>query len=59
MSSVISWLVANWQPLVIAILAIDSALIPLFPNEGILVTIKNLLSGLGAKPPAPPSAPAA
>lgn len=49
MSSVFSWIVGNWQPLIIAVLAIDAALIPLFPNEGFLVTIKNLLSGI--KPP--------
>lgn len=43
------WLVANWQALVVAILAIDAALIPLFPKVGILVTIKNLLAGSAPK----------
>jgi hypothetical protein len=47
-----AWLSANWQPLLLAILAIDSALIPLFPNVGLLVKIKNLLSSFGPKPPA-------
>ena len=51
MSTVFSWLVANWQPLVVAILAIDAALIPLFPNEGFLVSLKNFLSSFGAKSP--------
>jgi hypothetical protein len=41
-----AWLIANWMPLVVALLAIDSALIPIFPKAGILVTIKNLLSGV-------------
>ena len=44
MASVISWLSANWQPLVIALLAIDAALIPLFPNAGILKTISTYLN---------------
>lgn len=46
---VLSWIVANWQNLLLAILAIDAALIPLFPNSGLLVTIKNILSGLTNK----------
>jgi hypothetical protein len=41
-----TWLIANWQTLLLAILGIDAALIPLFPSAGILVTIKNLLSGV-------------
>lgn len=41
-----AWLIANWMQVVVAVLAIDSALIPLFPAAGILVTIKNLLSGV-------------
>jgi len=45
-----SWLAANWQQLLLAILAIDAALIPLFPKAGFLVSIKNLLSNF--KPPA-------
>ena len=55
-SSAVSWLLANWQPLVLAILAIDAALIPLFPNAGLLKSIQSALSALGAKPPTPPSA---
>lgn len=46
------WLQANWQALLLAVLAIDSALIPLFPNEGIFVKIKSVLSSFGPKPPA-------
>lgn len=45
-----AWLSANWQNLLIAILAIDAALIPLFPSVGFLVTIKNLLAGITQPP---------
>lgn len=48
----VAWLSANWSQLLVALLAIDAALIPLFPNEGFLVVIKNLLSSVGPKPPA-------
>lgn len=41
-----AWLYANWMQVVVAVLAIDSALIPLFPSVGVLVTIKNFLSGI-------------
>lgn len=44
-----TWLAANWQSVLLAVLAIDAALIPLFPSAGILVTIKNLLTGLAPK----------
>ena len=46
-----AWLQANWSQLLVAILAIDSALIPLFPAEGIFVKIKSFLSNFGPKPP--------
>lgn len=45
----LAWLSANWQPLLLCILAIDSALIPLFPNAGILGTIKTFLAGVAPK----------
>lgn len=44
-----AWLVANWQNLVLALLAIDAALIPLFPKLGILISIKNFLTGVAPK----------
>lgn len=44
-----SWLSQNWQAVVVAILAIDAALIPIFPQVGFLVTIKNFLSGVAPK----------
>lgn len=44
-----AWLSAHWQNLVLAVLAVDAALIPLFPNVGILVSIKNFLSGAAPK----------
>jgi len=40
------WLQANYKDVLLAILAIDSALIPLFPSAGILGKIKQLLSGI-------------
>lgn len=40
------WLMANWMAVVVAFLAIDRALIPLFPKAQILVTIKNFLAGV-------------
>lgn len=44
-----AWLAANWMNIVVALLAIDAALIPLFPQVGILVTIKNFLAGVAPK----------
>jgi hypothetical protein len=44
LASVLAWLSANWQPIVVALLAIDAAIIPLFPNAGILKTIQNALT---------------
>lgn len=44
--SVLSWLSANWQSVLLAVLAVDSALIPLFPQIGILGKIKVALSGV-------------
>jgi hypothetical protein len=43
------WLAANYLQLIVAILAIDSALIPIFPKLGLLGTIKNWLSPLAPK----------
>lgn len=43
------WLQANWQPLLLCVLAIDSALIPLFPNAGILGSIKSFLANFAPK----------
>jgi hypothetical protein len=44
-----AWLQANWVQLAVAILYVDAVLIPLFPQAGFLVTIKNLLSGVVPK----------
>lgn len=49
MANVISWLMANWQPIVTAILAVDAALIPILPNVTLLQKIKSILSGVSAK----------
>lgn len=43
------WLIANWQSIVVAILAIDAALIPLLPNVPLLVKIKDALSKVAPK----------
>jgi hypothetical protein len=45
----LAWLMANWMQVLVALLAVDAALIPLFPNAGILVTIKNFLVGVTPK----------
>lgn len=45
--AIVNYVVSNWpsiQAVIVAILAVDAALIPIFPNAGLLVTIKNLLS---------------
>ena len=44
-ASVIAWFSANWMPIVVALLAVDAALIPLFPNAGILKSIQGWLQG--------------
>jgi hypothetical protein len=41
-----AWLAAHYKDLILAVLAIDAALIPLLPNVPILVKIKELLQGL-------------
>ncbi len=38
----------HWKDIVLAILAIDAALLPLFPESGLLKKIKSILSGLVA-----------
>jgi hypothetical protein len=48
-AAAVSWVVANWQPVVVCVLAIDAALLPIFPQAGFLKTIQTFLSGLGAK----------
>lgn len=49
-----AWLLSNWQSLLLVILAVDSALIPLFPSVGILGSIKNFLTGV-VPPQNPPA----
>lgn len=45
----LAWISANWQSVVLALLAIDAALIPIFPKVGFLGTLKNLLSAAAPK----------
>lgn len=40
------WLAAHWQNVLLAVLGIDAALLPLFPQSGILLKIKDVLSGV-------------
>lgn len=44
------WLMAHWMEVLLAVLAIDKALMPLFPNVHLLVVIKDFLSGVTPKP---------
>lgn len=39
-----AFLVANWKNIVLALLAIDAAIIPIFPNAGILKTVSGWLT---------------
>lgn len=40
------WFMAHWRDLLMAVLGIDAALIPLFPEVPFLVKIKNFLGSL-------------
>jgi hypothetical protein len=46
------WLIDHWQAIAVVVLVLDQALIPIFPQVPFLVTLKNLLTGAGVKPPA-------
>lgn len=43
-----AWIIAHWKDAVLAILAVDAALLPLFPSNGILLKIKSLLGGVAS-----------
>lgn len=49
MQDVIQYLVGYWQTIVVSLLAIDAALIPIFPNAGILGKLKAILSDVAPK----------
>lgn len=49
----VAWFMAHWQDAVLALLAIDAVLIPLFPQVGFLVSVKNFLTGFAPKTPPP------
>lgn len=40
----LNWLASNWKELLLALLAVDAAIIPIFPNAGILKTIQTFLT---------------
>jgi hypothetical protein len=44
-----AWLIAHWVQVVVAILAVDAALIPLFPQVQLLVKIKDVLTSVAPK----------
>ena len=41
-----AWVVEHYKDILLAILAIDAALIPLFPSVPLLVKIKDFFSGM-------------
>jgi hypothetical protein len=44
MATVISLFTAYWQPVLVALLAIDAALVPIFPNLTLLQKIQGWLN---------------
>jgi hypothetical protein len=40
----LAYIMNNWQAITVAILAVDAVLIPIFPNAGVLKTIRDALS---------------
>ena len=40
------FLIDHWKDILLAILGIDAALLPLFPQNGVLLKIKDVLSGV-------------
>lgn len=50
--SAIHWISANWVQITVSLLAIDVALIPVFPEVQLLVKIKNVLMGVVPAPKA-------
>lgn len=41
-----TWLTANWKEVLLIVLAIDAALVPVFPSVGLLASIQTLLKNL-------------
>ncbi len=41
-----AWILAHGKDVVLALLAIDAALLPLFPASGLLAKIRDVLSSL-------------
>lgn len=42
----LAWFLANWSQVLVALLAIDVALIPIFPSVTLFQKIKEILSGV-------------
>ena len=49
---VLSWLSAHFMDVVVAVVAVDAAFIPLFPQVGMLIKVRDVLGGLVPKKPA-------
>lgn len=43
-----TWLAANWKEVILVLIGIDSAIIPIFPNIGLLPKILTWLKALSA-----------
>ena len=41
-----AFITANWMQILVVVLAVDSALVPIFPTIGIFGVIKNILTAL-------------
>jgi len=53
MQSIVDWVMKNWMQVLVSILAIDAALLPLFPDSGLLKKIKDVLGNFVSQPPKP------
>lgn len=42
----VAWLSTNWKEVLLAVVAIDTALIPFFPNAKFLAGIRSFLSNI-------------
>lgn len=45
--AILQTILSNWIPLTVALLAVDSAIIPIFPDAGLLKTIATWLTNAG------------
>lgn len=50
MASIIAWFTANWQPLMLALIAIDQVLVAIFPSVPFLNQLLGWLKGASGTP---------